>query len=77
MPRCEAAGTQGADEADHCWARAKAEARRAGEVAQSAARDAHLGMAALYHQRALAALRVEGRAAQDWKSEVGRLLVHG
>jgi hypothetical protein len=65
----------GADEADYCWARAKVEAKRGGEAVHPAARDAHLAMAALYHWRALAALKVEGRAALDWMSEAGRLLV--
>jgi hypothetical protein len=69
--------TEGADEADYCWVRARAETRRAREAVHPASRDAHLGMAALYHQRALAALRIEGQAALAWMREVGRLLLDG
>lgn len=65
----------GAVEADYCWARAKAEARRTAEARHPAARNAHLQMAALYNQRALAALAIEGRAARNWMREVGDRLV--
>jgi hypothetical protein len=61
----------GAAEADYCWARAKDEARRTAEARHPAARNAHLQMAVLYNRRALAALAIEGRAAQDWMKEVG------
>jgi hypothetical protein len=47
------------DEADHCLARAEAEVRRAGETTHPAARDAHLQMAILYRQRAIAARQAQ------------------
>ena len=67
-----APGRMGEAEADYCWARAKIEARRAAEASHPAARKAHLGLAALYNQRALAALAIEGQAARDWMSQVGK-----
>lgn len=66
----------GADEVDYCWSRARVEARRASEAVHPAARNAHLRMAVLYRQRALAALAVDGQAARDRSIEMGRLLIN-
>jgi hypothetical protein len=66
--------TIGQDEAAYCRARSEVETRRAGEAAHSAARDAHLEMAALYQQRALAAHQIEDPAVQEWMSEGGSWL---
>lgn len=62
------------EEADYCRARAEAEARRAGEAVNPAARHAHLEMAALYHHRAVATCQVDDPAVQDWMSEGGSWL---
>lgn len=65
----------GDDDADYYRARAEVEARRAEEATHPAARDAHLELAGLYHQRALAALQDEDSAVLDWMSEGGSWLV--
>lgn len=70
-----ATARMGVAEADYCWARAKVEAKRTAEADHPAARNAHLEMAALYNQRALTALAVEGQPARDWMREVGNWLV--
>jgi hypothetical protein len=56
-------------EADYCLARAEAESRCAADATHPAARFAHLQMAGLYRQRALAA-RAEAGAIVDWLGEV-------
>ena len=62
----------GADEVDYCRASARVEIRRAGEAVHPAACNAHLEMAALYRQRAVAALQVGEHGARGWASEIRR-----
>jgi hypothetical protein len=56
-------------EANYCLARAEAESRCAADATHPAARFAHLQLAGLYRQRALAA-RAEAGAIVDWLGEV-------